>query len=64
MAHLIEALVAIIGNLESHVRSSMTGDLIAAKSLAAAARIIQSTNEAEAKDEQRTMTDYAVKAPY
>jgi hypothetical protein len=58
MAHLIDALMAIIGDLESHVRSSMTGDLIAARSLAAAARIIQSTNEAEAKEEQRAMAEH------
>jgi formiminotetrahydrofolate cyclodeaminase len=59
MAQLIDALVAIIDDLESHVRSSMTGDLIAARSLARAARTIQSTNEAEAKEEQRAMTPHA-----
>jgi hypothetical protein len=63
MGHLTDALMAIIGDLESHVRSSMTGDLIAAKSLAAAARTIQSTNEAEAKEEQRTMTEHSQPNP-
>src|ERR1035438_5804206 len=38
MAHLIDALLAIIGDVEPHITSSMTGDLIAAKSLARAAR--------------------------
>jgi formiminotetrahydrofolate cyclodeaminase len=55
MAHLIDALLTIIADVEPHVRPSMKGDLIAAKSLAAAAQTIQSTNEAEAKDEQSTM---------
>jgi formiminotetrahydrofolate cyclodeaminase len=55
MAHLIAALFAIIKNVEPHVRSSVAGDLLAAKSLAAAAGTIQSANEAEAKDTQRSM---------
>ena len=55
MSHLIEALLTIITDVEPYVRPSMRGDLIAAKSLAAAARTIQSTNGAEAKDEQRTI---------
>lgn len=63
MAHLIDALVAIIDDLESHVRSSMTGDLIAAKSLASAARTIQSTNEAEAKEDQRAMAQHTESNP-
>jgi hypothetical protein len=57
MAHLIDALCAIIQDVEPHVASIMTGDLIAAKSLAAAARTIQSANEAEAKDEQRAIAE-------
>ena len=57
MAHLIDALCAIIRDVEPHVTSVMTGDLIAAKSLAAAARTIQSANEAEAKDEQRAIAE-------
>jgi Formiminotransferase-cyclodeaminase len=58
MAHLIDALCAIIRDVEPHVTSMMTGDLIAAKSLAAAARTIQSANEAEAKDEQRAIAEH------
>jgi hypothetical protein len=58
MAHLIDALLTIIGDVEPHVSSSMKGDLIAAKALAAAARTIQSTNEAEAKDEQRAIAEH------
>jgi hypothetical protein len=53
MSHLIDALMAIIDRVEGGVKSRMGGDLVAAKSLAAAARTIQSTNEAEAKEEQR-----------
>jgi methenyltetrahydrofolate cyclohydrolase len=58
MAHLIDALLVIIEDVEAHVRPSMKSDLIAAKSLAAAARTIQSTNEAEAKDEQRAIAEH------
>jgi hypothetical protein len=58
MAHLIDALMTIIADVEPHVRPSMKGDLIAAKSLAAAARTIQSTNEAEAKDELRAVAGH------
>jgi hypothetical protein len=58
MAQLIDALLTIIGDVEPHVRLSMKGDLTAAKSLAAAARAIQSTNEAEAKDEQRAIAEH------
>ena len=58
MAHLIDALLAIITDVEPHVRPSMKGDLIAAKSLAAAARTIQSENGAEAKDEQRAIVGH------
>lgn len=53
MSHLIDALMELIDRVEGDVKSSMSGDLIAARSLAAAARTIQSTNEAEAKGEQR-----------
>jgi formiminotetrahydrofolate cyclodeaminase len=49
MAQLISALLATIGEVEPFVRPNMVGDLVAAKSLASAARTIQVTNEAEAK---------------
>lgn len=49
MAHLIDALLVAIGEVEPFIRPNMVGDLIAAKSLASAAKTIQSTNEAEAK---------------
>jgi len=55
MAHLIDALFLVIDEVAPHVRPSMTGDLIAARALAIAARTIQSANEAEAKDEQRVV---------
>jgi hypothetical protein len=58
MGHLIDALFAIIADMEPYVRSSMVGDLIAAKSLAVAARTIQSANEAEAHDEQRVIAEH------
>ncbi len=63
MAHLIDALTAVIEDLEPRVKSSMAGDLIAAKALAAAARKIQSTNEAEAEEEQRAMARHARSIP-
>jgi formiminotetrahydrofolate cyclodeaminase len=50
MAHLIDALFLMIEEIEPHVRPSMTGDLIAARALATAARTIQSANEAEARE--------------
>jgi hypothetical protein len=55
MAHLIAALFTIIKDVEPYVRSSMAGDLLAAKSLATAARTIQSANEVEAKRARRSM---------
>jgi hypothetical protein len=58
MARLIDALCAIIRDVEPHITSTMTGDLIAAKSLAAAARTIQTANEVEAKDEQRAIAEH------
>ena len=58
MAHLIDELCAIIRDVEPQIIPTMTGDLIAAKSLAAAARTIQSANEAEAKDEQRALAEH------
>ena len=58
MARLIDALLKIIEDVEPHVRLNMTGDLIAARSLAAAARTIQSTDEAEAKDKQRVGAEH------
>ena len=53
MAQLINALVVAIGEVEPFIRPNMVGDLIAAKSLASAAKTIQMTNEAEAKGMRR-----------
>jgi hypothetical protein len=49
MARLINALLVTISEVEPFIRPNMIGDLIAAKSLASAAKTIQTTNEAEAK---------------
>jgi formiminotetrahydrofolate cyclodeaminase len=49
MAHLINALMVAIGEVEPFIRPNMIGDLIAAKSLARAAQTIQVTNESETK---------------
>ena len=49
MARLINALLVTISEVEPFIRPNMVGDLIAAKSLASAAKTIQTTNEAEAK---------------
>jgi formiminotetrahydrofolate cyclodeaminase len=52
MARLINALLVTISEVEPFIRPNMVGDLIAAKSLASAAKTIQMTNEAEAKGER------------
>lgn len=49
MACLVNALLVTIREVEPYIRPNMVGDLIAAKSLASAAKTIQTTNEAEAK---------------
>jgi hypothetical protein len=49
MARLINALLVTIGEVEPFIMPNMVGDLIAARSLASAAKTIQTTNEAEAK---------------
>jgi hypothetical protein len=51
-ARLINALLVTISEVEPFIRPNMVGDLIAAKSLAGAAKTIQMTNEAEAKGER------------
>jgi Formiminotransferase-cyclodeaminase len=58
MARLIDALFLMIEEVEPHVRPSTTGDLIAARALATAARTIQSVNEAEAKGEQHAIPEH------
>lgn len=49
LAHLIDALTAVVDAVEPRIKSSMAGDLSAARALAAAARRIQAGNEAEAQ---------------
>jgi Formiminotransferase-cyclodeaminase len=49
MARLINGLLVTLSEVEPFIRPNMIGDLIAAKSLASAAKAIQVTNEAEAK---------------
>ena len=49
LAHLIDALTAVVDAVEPRIISSMAGDLSAARALAAAARRIQAGNEAEAQ---------------
>ena len=53
MARLVNALLVTISEVEPFIRPNMVGDLIAAKSLAGAAKTIQTTNEAEAKGMRR-----------
>jgi formiminotetrahydrofolate cyclodeaminase len=55
--HLIDALSLIIEEVESHIRSNMAGDLIAAKALATAVRTIQAADEAESRGAQRTIEE-------
>jgi hypothetical protein len=52
LARLIDETSALLAHIEPHVRSSVRGDLVAARALAAAARAIQSTNENQARSEQ------------
>jgi formiminotetrahydrofolate cyclodeaminase len=49
MAHLVNALLVTIRDVEPFIRRNVVGDLTAAKSLASAAKTIQMTNEAEAR---------------
>jgi Formiminotransferase-cyclodeaminase len=49
MAHLVNALLITIREVEPFIRPNVLGDLIAARSLASAAKTIQTTNEAQAK---------------
>jgi hypothetical protein len=55
IGQVIDALVMTIHDVEPLVNLSMTGDMIAAKALAMAARAIQGANEAEAKSQQRNL---------
>jgi formiminotetrahydrofolate cyclodeaminase len=52
MARLVNALLVTIREVEPFIRTNMLGDLIAAKSLARAAKTIQIANEAETKSER------------
>ena len=52
IGHLIDILSAVIEKVAPHVASNMTGDLIAARALTQAARRIQLTNAAEAREEK------------
>jgi formiminotetrahydrofolate cyclodeaminase len=49
IARLIDALLLAIKEIEPFIRRNMIGDLTAAKSLALAAKTIQTANEAETK---------------
>jgi len=51
-ARLINALLVTIGEVEPFIRADMVGDLIAAKSLARAAKTIQIANEAQTQGER------------
>ena len=48
VAHLIAALETAIDEIDARIMPNMTGDLVAAKALVAAARHIQVSNEGEA----------------
>jgi formiminotetrahydrofolate cyclodeaminase len=50
VAHLIDALLGALAEVESDIEPTMAGDLLAARALAAASRSIQQSNEAETKD--------------
>jgi formiminotetrahydrofolate cyclodeaminase len=52
MAHLINALLVTLSEVEPLVRPNMAGDLIAATSLARAAKTIYASNKAETKAER------------
>jgi formiminotetrahydrofolate cyclodeaminase len=50
VGHLIDALASALDAIADAVEPTMAGDLLAARALAAAARRIQESNEAETKD--------------
>lgn len=52
IGRLIDVLSDAIDKVEPHIASNMTGDLVAARALADAARKIQLTNVTEAHEEQ------------
>jgi formiminotetrahydrofolate cyclodeaminase len=54
IAHLIDVVAAILAEVTPHIEPNMAGDLVAAHALLDAARKIQSTNSAEAREEKAT----------
>ena len=56
IGRLIAVLSDVIEKIAPHIAANMTGDLIAARALADAARKIQATNSSEAHDE-KTLLD-------
>jgi hypothetical protein len=54
IAHLIDVVSAVVAEVTPHIEPNMTGDLVAARALLDAARKIQSTNLAEAREEKAT----------
>jgi hypothetical protein len=52
MGRLIEVLSDLIEQIAPHIEANMSGDLLAARALAAAARKIQAANSSEAHDAQ------------
>jgi formiminotetrahydrofolate cyclodeaminase len=55
IGHLITVLTDVIEKIAPHIAANMTGDLIAARALADAARKIQATNSSEAHDEKKLL---------
>jgi hypothetical protein len=49
VAHLIDALLGALAEIERDIEPTMAGDLLAARALAAASRRIQESNESETK---------------
>jgi len=50
ITHLIEVLSTVIDKVASHIATIMSGDIVAARALMQAARTIQLTNLAEARE--------------
>ena len=55
IGRLITVLSDVIEKIAPHIAANMTGDLVAARALADAARKIQATNSSEARDEKRQL---------
>ena len=55
IARLTDVLAATIGEIAPEIEPQMSGDLVAARALLEAARTVQQSNSAEAREEQAAL---------